>query len=206
MSRIYRAFLANERGLRRLFARYFPRAEDIEELVQETFVKCFAAEMKTRIHDPKFFLFRAAKNLAISERRKKFWTTTDYIEDSGGSDVFMDERELSAEARLDGKRKLAVLAKALASLPPDVRRAFLMRRMEGLGMTQIATRLNVSVKTVHNRIASALAQCDAYLCAQGYDPMEFGGLASPGKRPAKVDAAIALAAVCRQTSDADDGE
>src|SRR5262245_2929270 len=117
MSRIYQAFLANEGAIRRIFAGYFRQPQDIEDLTQETFVKCFAAELKAEIHDPKSFLLHSAKNLAISERRKKIRTTTDYIEDSGGSEVFMDEGEVPAETRIDGQHKLAALARALAKLP-----------------------------------------------------------------------------------------
>ncbi len=181
MSRIFEAFQANERAIRSIFARYFRNAEDIEDLTQETFIRCFAAEIKTNITDPKFFLLRSATNLAFSELKKKIRTTTDYMEDSGGSEVFIDDREVSAEARLDGQRKLAALTRALASLPIEYRQAFLMRKMENLKLAQIATRLNVSVRTAQKRVAGALEMCDAYLRKEGYDPAEFGRGSVPSK-------------------------
>jgi len=165
----------NEKAIKRIFARYFRSPEDIEDLTQEIFIKCFAAELRADIREPRSFLLRSAKNLALSECKKKIRTTTDYMEDSGGSEVFMDENQISAEARLDSQRKLAALAKALAALPPDYRRAFVMRKMEGLKLLQIATRLNISVRTAQNRVARALSMCDAYLREEGYDPVEFGG-------------------------------
>ncbi|MGD2132165.1 MAG: RNA polymerase sigma factor [Maricaulaceae bacterium] len=174
MSGILEAFLENQAAIRRIIARRFSRAEDIEELTQETFLKCFAAECRSEIFDPKAFLLRAAKNLALSEVKKKVHTTTDYAEDSGGSDVFEDEGHVSAEARIDSRRKLAALSEAIASLPPHCRRALLMRKMENLKFKQIAMRLNVSVSTVQKRVAHALALCDAYLRAKGYEPVEFG--------------------------------
>ncbi|MCG8507540.1 MAG: RNA polymerase sigma factor [Sphingomonadales bacterium] len=174
MSSIFEAFRANEQIIRRIFARHFRNTADIEDLTQETFIRCFAAEIKTEIHNPKSFLLRSAKFLALSERKKKRRTTTDYMEDSGGSEVFVDDREVSGEVRLDSRRKLAALAKAIASLPVTYRRAFLMRKMEGLKLAQIATRMNISVRTAQKRVARALETCDAYLREQGYDPMEFG--------------------------------
>ena len=174
MSRIFQAFLQNEEAIRRVIARYFRKPEDIDELTQEVFLKCFAAEMKAEIWEPKFFLLRSAKNLALSETKKKARTTTDSIEDSGGADVYKDEVGISAEARLDSKRKLAALARAIANMPPKNRRAFWMRKIEGVKLTQIAAQLNISVSTTKKHVADALLMCEAYLREQGYEPGEFG--------------------------------
>ena len=187
MSRIYQAFLENEAAIRRVFARYFRSAADVEDLTQETFVRCFAAEVKSEINDPRSFLFRAAKNLALSERKKKFRVTTDSMEDSGGSDVFIDEDSASAEAQLDSQRKLAVLAEAIASLPEEYRRAILMRKLDNLKLAQIATRTNVTVRTAQKRVAVAIDMCDAYLRKKGYDPVEFGRVGALSKSPATPD-------------------
>ena len=75
-------------------------------------------------------------------------TNTDHYEDSGGEEVLQDERQVSIENQIDGQRKLVVAAKVIASLPPDYRRALLMRNMEKLKFKQTATRLNVSLSTV----------------------------------------------------------
>ena len=187
MSRIYKAFLENEAAIRRVFARYFRSTADVEELTQETFVRCFAAETKNDIINPKSFLFRAAKNLALSERKQKYRNTTDFFEDSGGSEVILDENSVSAEVRLDNRRKLAVLAEALASLPEEYRRALLMRKLENLKLAQIATRTNVSVRTAQKRVAVALDMCDAFLRKKGYEPIEFGGVSHISTSPIKSE-------------------
>ena len=194
MSGIFRAFLKNEMAVRRVFARYFRRMEDVEDLTQEVFVKCFAAEMKSEICDPKSFLLRSAKNLAISELKKKVRTTTDSIEDSGGSDVYKDEAGISAETRLDTKRKLAALAQAIASLPPHHRRVFWMRKIEGLKLAQIAVRLDVSISTAKKHVTEALLICETHLRKQGYEPGEFGAPpAAEPKRLARGNAVVAIA-------------
>ena len=58
MSKVFKAFVLNEPAIRRVLARYLSRMEDIEDLAQETFLKCFAAEAKTEIHNPKAFLLQ----------------------------------------------------------------------------------------------------------------------------------------------------
>ncbi|MCK5746837.1 MAG: sigma-70 family RNA polymerase sigma factor [Oricola sp.] len=193
MSGIFQAFQRNETAIRRVFARYFRRPEDIEDLTQEVFVKCFAAEMKSEICEPKSFLLRSAKNLALSEVKKKVRTTTDSIEDSGGSDVYMDETGVSAESRLDTKRKLAALAQAIASLPPNYRRAFWMRKIEDLKLAQIAARLDVSMSTAKKHVAEALLMCEAHLRKQGYEPGEFGAIpAADLRRSVRGSAVVAM--------------
>lgn len=174
MSKIFQAFLANETAIRRVFMRYFHSDADVEDLTQQVFMKCFSAEMKAEIHQPKSFLLRSAKNLAIGELRKKVRTTTGSIEDSGGSDVFIDERAASAEDVVDTKRKLAVLARAIAELPPHNRRAFWLRKIEELKLDQIAARLNVSPSTAKKYIVEAVLLCEKSLQAHGYELAEFG--------------------------------
>ncbi|MFC7293056.1 RNA polymerase sigma factor [Hirschia litorea] len=175
MSRIFEAFVENENAIRRVVARYCARPEDVDELVQETFLKCFAAELKAEIQEPKHFLLRAAKNTALSEIKKKRNTTTDYLEDSADKDVLVDEGQFSPETRYDGRRKLAVLAMAIGSLSADDQRMLLMRKMEHLKFKQIALRMDVSVSTVQKRVAAALLHCNAFFRSRGYDPIEFGG-------------------------------
>lgn len=173
MSRILRAFLLHQAAIKRVLGRYVP-LEDRNDILQEAFLKAYAAEMTTPIQDAKAFLFRVAKNLAISEMTKKSRTETDYLEDLSGSDVLEDDRSGSVEAHIDGNRKLFVLTQALAHLPEECQRVFLMRKMEGLRIKQIATRLNVSVSTVEKRLAKALMLCNRHLRHQGYEPAEFG--------------------------------
>lgn len=173
MSKILGAFLRHQAAIRRVLARYVP-LEDRNDILQEAFLKAFAAEMTTSVHNPKAFLFRVAKNLAISEMTKKCRTDTDYLEDLGMSDVLEDEHSAGLAAQLDGRRKLFVLAQAVAHLPAECRRVFLMRKVEGLRIKQIATRLTVSVSTVEKRLAKALLLCDRYLRQQGFDAQEFG--------------------------------
>ncbi len=181
-------------AIRRVFSRYFRRLEDVEDLTQEVFVKCFAAEMKAEINDPKSFLLRSAKNLALSELKKKVRTTTDSIEDSGGSDVYRDEAGISAEIRLDSRRKLATLAQAIASLPPHYRRVFWMRKIEGLKLAQIAVRLDISLSTAKKHVTEALLICETHLRKQGYEPGEFGALpAAEPRRAARGNAVVAIA-------------
>ena len=183
MSEIYRAFLKHEDAIRRMIARYCKHAEDIDDLAQQVFLRSFAAEAKEEIRDPKAFLLRVARNLALSEVKRHGRRFTDSLEDFESSEVLKDDRQVSAEDRLDSARKLAALSMAVAQLPAECRDALLMRKLENLRFKQIATRLNVSVSTVEKRIAKAMALCAKVLRREGYDPAEFGGALSSNDAP-----------------------
>lgn len=173
MSRILEAFVEHEKSIRRIFARYYSSAEDVEELTQETFLKVFSANMKTAVQEPKAFFLVVAKHLALSGLKRKAHSTTDYIEDSGGIEVLRDEGQTSIEEQVDWQNKLVIMSKAIASMPPEYQRALLMRKVEQLKLKQIAKRLDVSVSTIEKRVARALVMCNTYLRDHGYDPLEF---------------------------------
>ncbi|MEX0300764.1 MAG: RNA polymerase sigma factor [Kordiimonas sp.] len=181
MSLILKNFLQNEKALKKYLTRFFSRAQDIDDVAQETFLKAFASEAKSEIRAPKSFLFKVAKHTALNEIAKKSNSTTDYIEDSANSNVLEDEAQVGAEQIFDSKQKLIVFSKAVASLPPNCRRVFLLRKMEGLKVKEIARKLDISVSGVEKHIATGLVKCSQYFREQGYDPTEFGDIAATRK-------------------------
>ena len=162
------AFADNEKLLRRVISKYTSRPADIDDLVQETFLRAFAAQLSTTVRNPKAFLLRVARNLAINEVKKKVNSSSVSIEDFDHSEVYEDEGSNSPERRLADRQKLILMVEAMASLPPQLRETFEMRKVEGLKFRQIAARLNVSVSTVEKRAAMALREIDSYLSAAGY--------------------------------------
>lgn len=192
MSRIFKAFLESESALRRVLRHYFPRPEDVDDMLQETFLKVFAAEMKEHIQNPRHFFLRVARNLALSEIRKKSVTDVDFLEETGGDEVYPDDGAVSAEDTVDSRRKLLTFVEAVANLPTDYQDALVMRKMHRLQYKQIATRLNVSVSTVEKRVAAALVMCAAHLQQRGYDLPEIGasnlaGLKQPCPQPLRAE-------------------
>jgi RNA polymerase sigma factor (sigma-70 family) len=179
MAGILQAFLENEKGLRNYLYRLRVRAQDVEDLIQQAFLNAFAAELKADIGDPKAFLYRVAKNLAFTDFRKRRRNPSDTVEDWNRLDVVLDESQVAADVLIESRRKLALFAKAVAYLTPQCRRAFLLRRMDGLDYKQIASRMNISVSAVEKHVANGLVKCNAYLRAHGYDPTDFGAPSTP---------------------------
>lgn len=60
------AFQLHQLSLKRFIGRYLNNAQDIEDVTQEAFLRAYKAEKTTCVKQPKSFLFRIAKNVAIS--------------------------------------------------------------------------------------------------------------------------------------------
>ncbi|GHF22310.1 hypothetical protein GCM10017044_15560 [Kordiimonas sediminis] len=173
MSRVLESFRHQKAAIRRIIAKYRPNPADIDEVEQDVFLTCFALEMKENIIEPDHLLLRVAKNLSINHAQKKINKTLTFLSEYEESPALIDERQVSAEEQMSAKQKLKIIAEALATVPEKDRRIFVMRRVEGLKATQIATRLNISVRTAERRSAAALLHCYKYLKSNGYDPVDF---------------------------------
>jgi RNA polymerase sigma factor (sigma-70 family) len=175
MSDILKAFLENEAAIRRYLARCRASQQTIEDFAQETFLRGFAAEMRGEIKEPKAYLFQIAKTLVLESVRKSSRAPLQALEDSGGPDLVLDEDQAAAEEWLEGRRKLALFVRAVAELPDQCRKAFLMRRIEGLQYKQIANRMHISVSAVEKHVTAGLLKCTAYLREHGYEACERAG-------------------------------
>ena len=186
MSQILRAFLENERGLKRFLSRFFPRAQDVDDIAQETFLRAFAAEADRDVLTPRAFLYRIARNLALNERAKHANTTTGSIEDYPDPSVLGAGDQVSGEDLIEGRRKMAIFAEAVSSLPPQCRRVFMLRKVHGLSQKEVAEKLGISASTVEKHVAMGLLKCSDYLRLRGY---EVGAVLTSAIEPSDVLAA-----------------
>lgn len=169
MSSILEAYLENETAIKRFLRRFIGRAADIDDLAQETFIRAFAAEAVQTVRFPRAFLFRIARNLALNEREKCSNAKTDSLEDFTDSTVLEDHSGPALDDEVEFRERVRLLAQAVASLPPQCSRVFLLRKVYGHSYKSIAERLNISVSTAEKHVALGLLRCSEYLRHQGYD-------------------------------------
>jgi len=177
------AFVMHHASLKHFIARFFARAQDIEDIAQETYLRAFDSERAGNyVRSPKAFLFRIAKNVALNELARKGRLLTDYIEEFAAPDVI--EEAASTEEQVLAREKLAIFCQAAASLPVQCRKAFLMRKIYGLPHKEIAVRLGISTSTVEKHIASGLQRCSSYMRDAGYpvDGVVLDGERRPRRR------------------------
>ena len=138
------------------------RSGDVEDLVQETFVRFHRAGHDLSAPDARPLLFVIARNLQLDgwkfTGREKARRDADDIHDLDAGPRAIAGEEPTADQRLIAQQNLAAAAAVIRALPPKTRDAFLLHRFENLTYRQIAARLGVSVSMVEKHIAEALRQ------------------------------------------------
>ena len=167
MPTILETYLENETALKRFLKRFIKSREGADDLAQEAFLRAFAAESDRAIIAPKAFLFKVAKNLALNELAKQSSAAIEPLGDFEGQEVLADSNQAAVDDAVDGRERIRMLARAIAALPPQCAKVFILRKMQGLSQKEIAARLNISVRTVENHVALGLVRCKAYMRAQG---------------------------------------
>ncbi len=161
------------RLLRRL--RRFRGRIAAEDVVQAAFAKMLEVD-EAQIDEPRAYLARITRNLAIDELRKQ--------EAAGLSFVGEDEldrlavgRELTPEEMLIEGERFAHMTAAVLALPERERLALVMFKLKGLSHAEIGERLGVSRHNVPNYLTRALAKCAVAMQAferAGLDEITYG--------------------------------
>lgn len=163
MSRILTEFEASKTALRRYLGRFFRRPQDVEDLLQETFVRAYAAEARGPILMPRAYLFRVAKHVSLNEIARRKNSDTHSVEDFDDPDVVGSGNQPGVEQEVDGRRQLALFANAVAALPSQCRKVLVLKKIEGLSQREIATRLGIAESTVEKHLAKALLLTRDYM-------------------------------------------
>lgn len=149
------------RKLGRLLSRMIRDQAEVEDVVQESFIKAYRALSSFR-GDSAFYtwLYRiginTAKNYLVSMGRKPQVMQDIEIEDVENFDEGDDMRTLETpETSLMTKEIAQTVNDAIAALPEELRTAITLRELEGLSYEDIATVMQCPIGTVRSRIFRA---------------------------------------------------
>ena len=161
LSAVTAAFLENHDFLKRFLARFFSDSQDIEDVAQEAYLRAYVAEQQKEIEQPKAYLFRIARNLALTKLTQKSKKITDYLEESGASVVI--ECGAAADSEVEAEESLGLYCEAVAALPEKCRQVFLLRKVHGLAHKEIAKRMSLSVSSVEKYLLRGILECKAFV-------------------------------------------
>lgn len=142
-------------GLRRYFSRRVDAA-DVDDLVQEVFLRLQTAESDAPIDNVERYLFTAARNALISRHRRRTARSAMLHDELSEGLEIADQR--SPERIVIGQDEYRRVLEAIQNLPPRAREAFQYHRFENLTYQAIAARMGISREAVKELMHRALVR------------------------------------------------
>ncbi len=159
-----------ERYQGRLFALargYTRNPVDIEDIVQEAFLKAFS-RLDTFQHNSSFFtwIYRIAVNTVLDFLKRHGRSPVQAVEDpelvaseSGGTvGTSGVQRTINPSAHLEAEEIKSITQEVLAQMPEIFRTVLVLREFEELSYQEIADALDISIGTVESRLFRARAR------------------------------------------------
>lgn len=156
---------AHESSLRSYLHGSFPGVRDVDDVVQESYLRIFRTRAAEPIQSAKAFLFRVARNIALDLLRRNKNSPINTVGDLSALPVIEDRRGVVDTVSID--EKLGLLADAMAVLPPRCREVIMLCKIRGLTHREAAARLGISERTVDEQVFRGFKRLDEELRKRG---------------------------------------
>ena len=163
-----------QRKLGRLLSRFIRDSAEIEDVTQEAFIKAYRALPSFR-GDSAFYtwLYRiginTAKNYLVAQGRRAP-TSTQF--DSEEAETFESADQLrdinTPESLLMSKQIGETVNSAIDALPEELRRAIVLREIDGLSYEEIADMMDCPIGTVRSRKSRMAFSSISWACPSRY--------------------------------------
>lgn len=159
----YKVYLASRKSLSNVVARIVPPHE-IEDIVQETYVRICQIKNTENISSPKSFIYKTARNLALDYQKQANIRLVDGIDNMEALEQLLVEHqqdEMYEKALTDSE--FSNFCEAIRLLPVQCRKVFVLKKVYGYSQREIAAQLNLSESTVEKHIATGMKRCTQFM-------------------------------------------
>ncbi len=145
----------------------FPSVRDVDDVVQESYLRVWKLRATQTIQSAKGILFTVARHVALDLVRRNRTSPVESVADLADLSV-VEERE-NVVAIIDQKEKVILLAKALATLPDRTREIVVLRKFHGVPQKDVAEQFGLSEAAVEHQVARGLKKCEAWMRKAGIE-------------------------------------
>ncbi len=147
-------------ALKSYLAHSFPTARsEVDDLVQESFLRIWKTRTAVPVRCAKAFLFRVARNVTLDLLRRKCSSPVRPVGNLDAMSVLEDGRGVPES--LVAAERIERLAAGLATLPPRGRTIIMLCKFHGLSAREVAAQLGISEKTVEEHIYRGMKRLGA---------------------------------------------
>lgn len=152
-------FILFRQRLKRIASAIVPAGE-IEDIVQESYVKLWQASENTDIREPKAFLTATVRNLALNYVLKAESRLTVSLENEAENGFHHDRSKRDTTVQVVvSDQEFAFFCRVVRSLPLRCQRVFVLRKVYGYSQYEISKELGISESTVEKHIAMGMKRC-----------------------------------------------
>ncbi len=162
------ATLATQHGrrLRRFLAARLQNAADVPDLAQEVFLRMLRVQSHETIRTPEAYLLTIAAHVIHQHALRKAAAPE-------AADLFDSLADAEWFARpdpsewLETRQNFDALVRALSELPRNMQACFILQRLYGYSLDEIAAKVGIARSTVKKYLVRALTHCQQRLNAAG---------------------------------------
>lgn len=167
----------DEPAFERLFHLYVPQIQPVilkmvkseavvKDIIQDIFLNIWVnRERLPAIESPSNWIFKIVYNRAYT------WLEKQSVRDKAKVIIYQQQEGAASanltEENVSFSETARLVQQAIAQLPPQTRRIYLLSRETGLKSSEIAEELNLSLSTVKNTLVNAGRAIKAYLAQHG---------------------------------------
>lgn len=163
-----REILPHEAALLRYLRRLWPVRDEIPDLMQDIYVKCYEGAADHQPGFAKSYLFTVARHHIVDKVRRNRIVFIDAVSDPNALNVLVDE--ISPERRVNSHQELKALVQAFGVLPPRCREIVWLRKVAEIPQSEVARRLGLSVRTVEVQVQRGMRTLAKVLLSDVTEP------------------------------------
>lgn len=160
---ITNAYISMKSRLFMLVGRIIKRPSEVEDILQDAYIRTFSASKIKDIKSPEAFLTQTARNLALNQIKLSRVKYTSSIEDNAESTVNVASSDETVEEIIYSQDCFLQLCQAVKELPPQCRKVFVLIKIYGFTYAEVRKKLNISEKTIEKHVAKGVKKCSEYL-------------------------------------------
>jgi RNA polymerase sigma factor (sigma-70 family) len=158
---LHDAFQQHAREITAFIRRKWPTEVDVDDIVQESFLRLSQCADPALIQNPRAYLFQVAAHIVVDQHRRHVVRNHSTEPDMDIETV--EDTRMCPVRCWENRSDLDRFTELLNQLPEICRHAFVLFRIEGLSHGEIAPRLGISVRTSERHVMKAMQHIARHL-------------------------------------------